>query len=180
MPRSLWVFRITKDDSICTQYILGQLFNHGNLRQGWGVPGLDLALPEPVWIQNCLRYYQGYPNANEQSARDRRNILINMFHMRVNDVIFLPNIRAKQQQIDENRFTIATVSGPYQFQDMANQQIQDFGHIIPVIKLQNYQYGNHTLNRSIFGAPFMHCVDQIQPHWKSYRTFSAFLNTINY
>ena len=180
MPRSLWVFRVPRDDPNNTQFVLGELFNHGNLRQGWGIPNLDLTLPDHVWIQNyingCLQYWNHIATPNE--ATERRNILLSMLYMRVNDVIFIPNV--SQNQIDENNFTIVTVSGPYQFQNMANQPIQDFGHMVFVTRLQGYQFSNHTLPRSIFGAPFMRCVDQIQPHWRSYQSFDTFLTAINY
>jgi hypothetical protein len=162
------------DYSNAIHFIVNELFQHGRLRQGWGVPGLDLRLPEHEWAENyivaCYKYWE--EEATCIQATGRRLILAEMLDMQPGDIIFIPNIHSSG--IDESYFTVGTVKDFYQFESRNSQPI-DFGHIIGVSRLKSYIFSNATLPRSVFGAPFMRAIDPIKPHWQSYPLFVDFL-----
>lgn len=179
---------IINNYSNCLDYALDELFgknesNRKRLRQGWGVPTLDLRLPESVWIENyisaCYKYWNVQPSDNScEQASGRRKILIHMNNMETNDVIFLPNV--KTGRVDENYFTICRVKKEYYFEDRSqyrkNSWEQDFGHVIEVKDLVVFKFNqSDTLNKSIFGAPYLHAIDPIKINYVSYPEINSFI-----
>ncbi|RKZ46604.1 MAG: hypothetical protein DRR16_19955 [Candidatus Parabeggiatoa sp. nov. 3] len=172
------VSHLTYDGSIGINFILEELFQHHRLRQGWGIPTLDLRLPDNAWIENFIiasnRYWGVVSNCAK--ARGRLNILSRMVQMKINDIIFLPNV--KDKVVDHDYFTVVTVKNPYYFEDRSqepNTWEKDFAHVIEVKKIETYRFSGKTLPKSIFGAPFMHAIDQIGPSYKTYNTFEQFV-----
>ena len=45
----MWKFGVAKDYPNVAHFIARELFEHGRLRQGWGVESLDLRLGEFQW-----------------------------------------------------------------------------------------------------------------------------------
>jgi hypothetical protein len=163
-------------------FILNELFENHRLRQGWGIPGLDLRLEENIWLENYIigsrKYWSKDSTCNE--AMGRKKILNHILDMSLGDIIFLPNV--SENTIDLRCFTVATVISLYDFEDRSNNPNtwkKDFGHIIGVNYLKTFPYSNNSLMRDIFGPPFMHAIDPILPHYQSYNIFKNFLS-MNY
>jgi len=161
-------------------FILNELFKYHRLRQGWGIPGLDLRLADNVWAENYIigawQYWSEHVTCSEGIGR--KNILNHMLDMSLGDIIFIPNVSDKI--IDSQFFTVATVDSLYDFEDRGNNPKdtweKDFGHIIGVNNLKVFDYSNKHLIRAIFGAPFMHAIDPILSHYKSYDLFKTFVS----
>jgi hypothetical protein len=146
-------------------FILDELFTYKNLRQGWGIPTLDLRLPEDVWIAKYILAAKKYWNEEIgcDSARGRRNIIGRMLSMRRNDIIFLPKI--SKEGVSSGTFSIATVQDQYFFEDRSQDQMKDFAHIIKVKNVKSYSYPNGNIDNAIFGAPFMSAVESVEPEY---------------
>lgn len=150
----------------CCDFVLKELFDEGLLRQGWGIPTLDLRLPETVWVAKYIIAADNYWNASIgcDSARGRRNILVHMLDFEIGDVVFLPNVGHKI--ISDAYFTVATVAGKYFFEDRSQEPLyKDFAHAIKVENIKTFNYPTGDINDGIFGAPFMHAVDPVKPHY---------------
>ncbi len=164
------------DYTNCIEFLMNDLFSNGILRQGWGVPGLDLILPESQWSENYViashRYWSEETDCSH--ATGRRNILLHMLNMRTGDIIFLPNVG--ERCIDEGKCTVVTVKAPCQFEDRENKLLPDFGHTILIEKKRVFDYNEAQLYRGLFGAPFMHAIDPIGQHYQSYSTFVDFVS----
>jgi hypothetical protein len=172
------VSHLTYNNSGGINFVLDELFQQHRLRQGWGVPTLDLRLPDKAWIENFIiasnRYWGEVSDCAKASGRLK--ILSHMVDMKINDIIFLPNVT--NQMVDHNYFTVVTVKNPYYFEDRSqepNTWEKDFAHVIEIEKIKTYCFSQHTLQRSIFGAPFMHAIDKIKPSYQTYNTFDQFV-----
>jgi len=158
-------------------FLISELFDEGNLRQGWGLPDLNLNLNEDDWAVNYMidSYQYWDTEATCSDAIGRRNILISMLEMQVGDIIFVPNFRPSR--IDETTFTVVTVAETYQFQNRSHLPLPDFGHIIPIDKLKTryFWFSNRALPKDLFGAPYMKAVAQVTPTHQSYERFHHFL-----
>ena len=157
---------------------MDELFSHGRLRQGWGIPGLDLNQPDNLWVNNYIisawQYWEERVICND--AMGRKNILNYMLDMLSDDIIFLPNVSSNSP--DSRYFTVATVNKPYCFENrsnMPNTWEKDFGHIIGVTSLRSYLFSANTLTRSLFSAPFMHAIDPVSHHYSSHSIFMNFV-----
>lgn len=149
----------------------------GRLRQGWGVPGLDLRQSDKEWAENfliaCGKYWGeriGYSDSTD--AMGRKNILNHMLNMNIGDIVFVPKTP------NDKKFIAATVSKKYYFEDTPHPATDfhtAFRHIIEVKKLKIYP--NSSLQAGIFGAPFMHAIDPISPNYQVYRIFKRFVNS---
>ena len=93
----------------CVDFVLKDLVNNQRLRQGWGVPTIDLRLPEAVWIENYIIAYNRYWSevTDCEHASGRRKILKVMTEMNEGDVIFLPNVNGPKR--DEGFFSVCRV-----------------------------------------------------------------------
>lgn len=165
----------------CIDYVLRELVTNHRLRQGWGVPTLDLRLPEDVWIENYIIASNRYWNevSGCEHACGRRKILKVMLEMAAGDVIFLPNVNGSKR--DEEYFSVCRVKGKYFFEDrsyLENDWRKDFGHVIPVRDLSTYKYGSTTLNRSIFGAPYLHAIDEVKQLYQSSAVIMDFVSNL--
>lgn len=158
-------------------FVLKDLADNQRLRQGWGIPTLDLRLPEDVWIENYIiasERYWGLTNSCEHAC-GRRRILKGMLEMNPGDVIYIPNVN--KSVCDEGFFSVCRVKGKYFFEDrsyLKNNWEKDFGHVIPIKNLLSYKYSDTTLPRSIFGAPYRHAIDESKAHYQSYGALSDF------
>ena len=158
-------------------YVIGELFNNNRLRQGWGVPGLDLGQDTMEWISKYIissfRYWDRRVDCNE--GMGRKNILNHMLEMNVGDKIFIPNV--SPGSVNNRYFTLATVRHAYRFEDRAvkpDTWEKDFGHIIGVTDIKTYSYSTGDIRRSIFGAPFLHAIDPIMNFYVSYPLLYSF------
>ncbi len=162
----------------CLPFVLNEMFVYGRLRQGWAVPTLDLRLPIDAWIENYIIALSRYWNSTTdcKGASGRRKILLQMVEMEIGDVIFLPNVG--NNVLDHSQFTVVTVKSRYYFEDRSqnpNNWEKDFAHVIEVNKIKTYGYSSTTLQSSIFGAPYLHAIDEIKPHFQTYSTFEQFV-----
>ena len=159
------------------KFVLDEIFSHNRLRQGWGVPTLDLRLSENAWIENYIIASNRYWNeaTSCENASGRRRILIGMIEMVPRDIIFLPSVG--RTLIDDTCFSVCRVSNKYFFEDRSqhpNNWEKDYAHVIPIEKIQTFQYTPGTLERSIFGAPYLHAIDEVQSHFESYSKIRSF------
>lgn len=165
------------DYSDALDFVLNEIFDHDRLRQGWGVPTLDLRLSEQAWIENYIiasSRYWGEATSCE-NASGRRRILIRLVQMERRDVIFLPSVG--RASLDDTCFSVCRVSNVYFFEDRSqhpNTWEKDFAHVIPIEGLQTFEYGRETLERSIFGAPYLHAIDEVQYTFESHNKIQTF------
>ena len=180
----MWKFGVAKDYPNVAHFIARELFQHGRLRQGWGAGGLDLRLGEFQWKINFVQYRRICHDEPAHDVNRRWTILSRMLEMRVEHVVFIGKFST--QGHDEDRFTVAIVNDPYYFEngenggwaeddDYRNCCCRDFRHVIPITRVETYLYGDHTLERGVFGAPLMDAVKQIEPHYWCYTFFKNFL-----
>ena len=147
------------------EFVLKELFEKKNLRQGWGIPTLDLRLPEGVWIGKYILAAKKYwgSEAGCDSARGRRVIISRMLDMSSEDIIFLPKITNKGES--KHNFTVVTVADNYFFEDRSQEDQKDFAHIIKVKKIQTFPYPISNIDNAIFGAPFMTAIDPVEEYY---------------
>jgi len=152
----------------------------GRLRQGWGTPGLHLRLPTEEWIENflidCVIFWgEKLGESNCEDAIGRMKILGDMLNMNIGDIVFVPKTPTN------DRFIVGTVSKPYYFdytERFGNDFRNDFRH---VIELENLGESPNSVFPipSIFGPPFRHAIDWINPNYKTYQFFEHYVN-VNY
>jgi hypothetical protein len=181
------------------EFLLKELFDHGRLRQGWGVPGLDLRKMSfhDNFVIAMRRYWDSIPEetlnslkarpsfddgelfgileAAYREAEGRYKILTRMQRMARGDIVFLPNIPEEGIQ-----FSIATISDAgYTFDERnggpgAKLCEFDFGHRRNVSDVRSFKYSSATLPSSIFGSPYRHAIDRVSE--KHEPTFTAFVS----
>ncbi|QQZ30385.1 hypothetical protein HMY34_17380 [Thiothrix subterranea] len=162
----------------CLDFTLDELFTFGNLRQGWGIPTLDLRLPEDVWLVKYIIAAKKYWSVEVgcEAARGRRDILAHMLNMNKGDIIFLPKISKNGES--KSHFTVATVYDPYFFEDRSQEDIKDFAHTIKVSSVKTFPYPIDDISDGIFGAPFMRAVEPVEEHY-AHNVHSRLLGFIN-
>jgi hypothetical protein len=163
----------------CLEFVLSELFQKGNLRQGWGIPTLDLRLPENVWVGKYILAAKKYWNSEVacDAARGRRDIISRMLSIRPEDIIFLPKV-TKQGESKAN-FTVVTAAGNYFFEDRSQAEQKDFAHVIKVKKVRTYPYPTGQIGNAIFGAPFMTAIDPVEQYYANnvYERLAEFVDT---
>ena len=174
----------------CLQFVIDEFMgknisNRKRLRQGWGIPTLDLRFPDNVWIENFIISNYKYHNQSVDDdsckrATKRHGILHQMIDMKIGDIIFVPNIG--DGCLDENKYYVCQVKKGYYFEDRSqkpNTWEKDFGHIIEIKDAEVFTFNTpSTLNRSIFGAPYMRAIDQAKRHYASYQQLDDFINNV--
>lgn len=153
-------------------YLHDELWKHNRLRQGWGVPGLDLALDEEEWIENyilAMRQYWGEPlvSFGNQSicheASGRYKLFYEtLYQAKANDIIIIPTHSEKNHH-DSKHMTIATISDIYYFD--VNSNYNDFGHVLPVKDLKVVPY-DETIRPMSFTGYYQRAVTRIQDYYK--------------
>ena len=131
-------------------YLHKELWQHGRLRQGWGIKGLDLNLYDEnkgEWIKNYIlgaKKYWGVTITDDYRhvAAGRYNILEHMKNAQKNDIIFIPK-HSYNNHHDETSFTVCQVKGEYYFD--LDMKYKDFGHVIIVKNIKSYKYPDETL-----------------------------------
>lgn len=151
----------------------------GRLRQGWGSIGLDLRLPEEEWIENflidcCIFWGEKLGESNCEDATGRKRILDYMLNMSIGDIVFVPKTPTNDY------FIVGTVNKPYQFDNTQHSAIDlrnDFRH---VIELENLVKSPNSVFpvKGIFGAPFMHAIEWIDPNYQTYHFFENYVNVM--
>jgi len=195
---------INDDRSGARECLVSELIEHGRMRQGWGVPGLDLR--KRAFHDNFVIAIRKYWNAIPQStidaleARDawddgelfgilesayreaegRHRILRRMQEMSRGDVVFLPNIPH-----DGSTFTVARIADAgYEFRernpgDRGRMMWEfDFGHVRTVRDVRTYPYGAETLRASMFGTPYRHAVDKVSARAEALESFLRISNAL--
>ena len=167
-------------------FILNELYLHGRLRQGWGTRDLDLRQPEKEWVEKYLiaewvywrKKHELTGGNGSNLAMGRRRILACMLRMQPGDVVFLPKMDVIGQRESEAHFSVMTVAGAYQFEDRSQKPHtweQDFGHYIEVHTIKTYEYSDKTLGSYLFGAPFLHAIDEVRPNYSCYDIIKNFI-----
>jgi hypothetical protein len=169
---------MTIDYTGATNWIIEELYQ-GRLRQGWGTIGLDLRLPTPEWVENflidcCIFWGEKLGESNCEDAIGRKRILTDMLNMNIGDIVFVPRTPT------DDYFIVGTVSKQYQFDNTQQSAVDfrnDFRH---VIELENLGKSPNSVFpvKGIFGAPFMHAIEWIDPNYQAYRFFEYYANVI--
>jgi len=155
-------------------YLNKELWQNNKLRQGWGIPGLDLRKGIDNWIENYLiglrKYWdvsleemQAYEPCKEAAGR------FDMFESTIScvekgDIIIIPT-HSRENYHDKNKFTVATVSDNYYFD--LNEKYNDFGHVIPVIKQKSIFY-NDLVKPTDFTGYYQRAVTEVKSSYKIY------------
>ncbi|MDD4854594.1 MAG: hypothetical protein PHQ22_09980 [Sulfuricurvum sp.] len=162
-------------------YLDEQLWKCNKLRQGWGIPKLDLRGNEEEWIENYIlgaRKYWDIPLhifKNDDMCHDAAG-RFKMFTETMNDVdlgdiVIIPTHSDKQHH-DSKHFTIATVNGKYFFD--LNEKYNDFGHVLPIKNLKVVPYD--TLIKAIdFTGYYQRAVTEVKSHYKLHQPLLDFL-----
>ena len=153
MPEQVngFVFRTDADPFVKEELRMGRL------RQGWSPPGTSL-LNDDGNPRTKEEWVNAYRNAwGEDPSPRRYGILRRMLDMEEGDLVVCPKMS------DNSCFTIATVSGPYRFEETP---CQDFGHIIPVKdqrEVKNWYDGDaQTIHELFKSAYFRPAVTKVQ------------------
>lgn len=173
----------------CRDFMIHELFDNQRLRQGWGVPELDLNQAPNDWI--AKRYELGIDSGiTIDGAKEDYRIMIPMrTEMRINDIIFLPKVGNNRRS--ENHFAVVTVADAYRFENRGQYPKrdyydyswdQDYGHIIPVYRdlTRVFQYGQCTLQSGDFRAPFIKRLVRVSENGIHYDRFCSFLEHQDY
>lgn len=151
----------------------------GRLRQGWGTIGLDLRLPTEEWVENflidcCIFWGEKLGESNCEDAIGRKRILSDMLNMNIGDIVFVPKTPTNDY------FIVGTVSKQYQFDNTEYNGADFRNNFRHVIELENLGQSSNSVFpiKSIFGAPFMHAIEWINPNYQTYRFFEYYVNVI--
>lgn len=124
----------------------------GRLRQGWGPPGCDLRSPSGERVSKN-DWEESYRDIWEEDPSPRRfAILSNMLDLQEGDIVVVPKMPKW------NQFTIARVSGDYEFDSDENRE--DHRHIVPVksdsVRTFSYKANNEAFLVSCLFARAKH------------------------
>lgn len=147
---------LSYDDSV-KDWMNSQL-KKGSLRQGFGLPGLDLTQDIEIWIKNYVyaswKYWDTDDGISSEAcchAQGRFDILSPMPEMVEGDIEFIPRTP------DYFHFTVATVAkGGYEFEDRSGKAYEswkkDFGHVVNLDpdSIREYSYSEETLKAKDF------------------------------
>lgn len=163
-------------------YLNEELWQNNKLRQGWGIPGLDLRKGIDNWIENYLIGLRKYWNVSLEELQEYEPCKeaagrFDMFESTIGsvekgDIIIIPT-HSEDNYHDREKFTIATVSDNYYFD--LNEKYNDFGHVIPVSNQQSLFY-NNILKPTDFTGYYQRAVTEIKENYKIYQTLLKVLN----
>lgn len=155
-------------------FIFNEFWQNKILRQGWGIENLDLNQNVKSWIENYMFYGKIYWNEdiNCNQAKGRWNILRRIPDIKKNDVILIPKTSSKRLN-DYDRFVGCQVEEEYYFDYPID--IQDFGHCLKVKNIQDFCYGNSTLERGDFGTPYLWAVTEVRDYHSRYDKLKGFV-----
>jgi hypothetical protein len=172
---NIWIFRTAREPE-AFPIVYDELFNKGRLRQGWGIPGLNLRIPLDAWVAN----YVGYWGEPEAQATDRWNILSPMLEMEKGDIIIIPRVHIVHTETLTEVFTMGVVAEGYLFEDRTHfpeWPDHDFGHILLMKDLKSYYYTETSIPGPI-AAPFLMAVNRVGRDSDWYNTIRKFVETI--
>ena len=167
---------IDYDNNGHLDFIHDELWQKHILRQGWGIADLDLVQDVKPWIENYMISGKIFWDADIDcnAAKGRWNILKRMKNIKANDILLIPKTSSVYLN-DYNVFTVCQVDSAYYF-DCPNN-IQDFGHCLKVKNIQEFKYGEKTLERSDFGTPYLWAITQIKNYHSRYRKIKDFIHS---
>lgn len=181
------------------EFFFAELFERNTLRQGWGVPGLDVRRLHDTFIPNYVVAawkYWGVEGPAEAARRHSRNrdrllssldpyfrrasgrytILCRMNKMSVGGLVFVP--KAMSDGGHGRGFTVARIAGPYHFEDREGQRrgtwAKDYGHLRPVKDLRSYEYSGDTLTATHFRS-YRAAISEVASDHVLFRLFAAFI-----
>lgn len=186
---------LDRDYTPAGPYLLAELFERNVLRQGWGVPGMDVRRESrfktsfvvaswrywgsfPAEVLEELRLASGAPYKIFQAlqplyeqATGRLRIVRRMNEMSKGDLVFLPNVPEPGKT-----FSVARVATPYDFDDKDPTAARavweiDYGHRRGVRDIRTFAYGRDTLEKGAFGSPYLHAIDLIRSREGLFRGF---------
>jgi len=163
-------------------YLKKELWENNKLRQGWGIPGLDLNKGIDNWMENYLvglrKYWnvsfeemQSYEPCKEAAGR------FDMFESTIGsvengDIIIIPTHSEKKYD-DSNKFTVVTVDGDYDFD--LNEKYNDFGHVVPIKNKKSINY-NEVLKAVDFTGYYQRAVVELKSNYKIYDAVKSILD----
>lgn len=115
-------------------------------------------------------YWNEDINCNQ--AKGRWNILRRIPDIKKNDIILIPKTSSRRLN-DYERFVGCQVEEEYYFDYPIN--IQDFGHCLKVKNIQDFGYGNSTLERGDFGTPYLWAVTEVREYHSRYDKLKNFI-----
>ena len=120
-----WAMRTgAKKSSDIHNFLNEELFSKGRLRQGWGWnPDQDLRKMREVWRET------GKLNDAQNAANGNRFMLDGdppNDHMNVDDIVLVLNMPYN------GLFTLCRITGPYEYSIPLEEDLNNFGHILPV------------------------------------------------
>jgi len=177
---------IIEYNSCMYKWLHQQLWQCGKLRQGWGIEGLDLRIVGKneenlsEWIENYIigaKKYWGSEITKDycEIATGRFNILKVLLEMKYGDYIFIPT-HSQAKHYDSNKFTLCKVLGDYFFD--LDEDIKDFGHVIPVKIIGDFFYNETNLETIDFTGFYSKAVSKIEKHHKLYKKVVNFIKNI--
>lgn len=181
------------------EFFFAELFERETLRQGWGVPGLDVTRHRDSFIVEyvfaCWKYWRvdgplevacrrtGESPMSRLAPHFRRasgrfTILERMNRMNRNDVVFVP--RTMREGHHDRGFTVVTIAGDYRFErerEHEHSWLKDFGHQRPVKWARSYEYSDCTLPASHFQV-YRAAICEVAPSHEVYSHFNAFVERV--
>lgn len=154
-----WVDKNRRNINKARELVKNSLFNENILRQGWGYPGYDLHQNKADWIKNAMAYPLGRSHqctSTPKGAEKRYSILRPMLDVKPGDIIIIPYI-SHSSLLDRNIYTITVVKDKYHFENRSSfpdEYERDFGHCIPVKKIQCIQQSTFHINFQAYQKAF--------------------------
>ncbi|MBS2025778.1 MAG: hypothetical protein JST92_25540 [Deltaproteobacteria bacterium] len=178
-------------------FLRSEILEHGRLRAGWGVPGLDLTKAsfrdnvvvalrrywdlfaqdtieelgsKEVWDEADL---WGHLQPFYEQASGRYKVLKNFQQMARHHVVFLPHLTSADE------FSVARIDDTgYRFEDRSNPAATklwelDFGHLRKLRDLKPFKFGDDTLPKGVFGGPYKNAIDKVKAKKAVFEAFVA-------
>lgn len=179
------------------EFLVSELLERNTMRQGWGVPGLDLTKStfHDNYVIAMRRYWKAVPQETVdelvqretwddgeltalldpyyREAEGRYKVLRRMQEMGRSDVVFFPGTPTP------DAFTVARIDDvKYQFEDRsAHAKTKlwelDFGHRRQVKDVRTFKYGPSTMPASMLGSPYKNPVDKVNARSEKLQEFVA-------
>lgn len=162
-------------------YLDKELWELNRLRQGWGIPGLDLRLGEEEWIENyilgCRQYWDIPLNKfkHDSICHDAAG-RFKMFNetigkVDVGDIIIIPT-HSNIVHHDSKNYTVATIDGKYYFD--LDKKYNDFAHVLPIKNLKVISYDS-LIRPMDFTGYYQRAVTELKQHHKLYERINSML-----
>lgn len=142
--RRYYVWRLTDDGKEFTS-IVSELVVAQRLRQGWGLPGMDIRNGEEAMFQ-VWPYLWG----DREECHKRYEILKLMLDVQKGDIILIPKLDLSSFAPSDSSFTIAVCKEGYNFYPLHLAQRDDYGHYIVLEENSaSYYYKQSKVTKTI-------------------------------